>query len=568
MALRKVDGLLREGAIVTVVAPSPMAALEKLAANSRIRLERRGYDTGDVAGQCLVFAATDNKDVNQRVFEDARQLGLWVNVADDPVQCSFHLPARVKRGALQLAIGSAGDAPFVVRRLRQMLEKRLGPEWAEWMDAAARFRREVLARQLDRAAQDVLFDTFFERTVDSRNLTARVPTAREIAEYLAASGPEENPRAATTAPDRPRGSGQDAGTRVGLVSLVGAGPGDPGLMTIRGYQRLMAADVVVYDRLAATALPCDLPARVELHSVGKQANRHPVPQDEINALLVRTAREGKRVVRLKGGDPYVFGRGSEEAEYLASAGIPFEVVPAVTAGVAVPAYAGIPVTHRQEAVRATFLTAHEAEKLGGPQQRWDLLAADRHATIVGYMGVTQLGQVVEKLLAAGMDPDTPAAMIERGTTSRQRVARDRVADLPKTVQLAKMGPPGLFVIGPTANHAKNLDWFSKRPLMGERLLVLAGTGSLGVDLEALGAEMVQVPLPVTPPAQVVIDALPITGCVFRSIEEVVSLEEERDRAALGPEVVAWCKGEAVAARARQAGWQLVRDLDSLLKRGD
>jgi len=162
------------------------------------------------------------------------------------------------------------------------------------------------------------------------------------------------------------------------------------LLTLRGYRRLMAADAVVYDRLAAPALPCDLPGSVELHCVGKTAGRHPVPQEEINAMLIRLAREGKRVVRLKGGDSYVFGRGGEEAEVLAAAGVPFEVVPGVTSGIAAPAWAGIPVTHRREAVRVTLLTAHECAKSGGPQVRWDLLAQDEASTIVGYMGVTAL----------------------------------------------------------------------------------------------------------------------------------------------------------------------------------
>ena len=199
------------------------------------------------------------------------------------------------------------------------------------------------------------------------------------------------------------------------VSLVGAGPGCPGLLTVRGRRRLAEADAVVYDRLAAGALPCDLPDTVELHAVGKAAGGHPVPQDEINALLVLLARAGKRVVRFKGGDPYVFGRGGEEAEALAAAGIPYEVVPGVTAGVAALAWAGIPATHRGEAVRLSLVTAHDAIQGEDPAVRWDLLAADDRATLVGYMGVAALPEVVARLLEAGMDPATPAAMIEQPT---------------------------------------------------------------------------------------------------------------------------------------------------------
>jgi len=171
---------------------------------------------------------------------------------------------------------------------------------------------------------------------------------------------------------------------------------------------------VVYDRLAAPALPCDLSPEVDLHPVGKTAGNHPVPQEEINALLVRLARAGKRVVRLKGGDPFIFGRGGEEAEVLAAEGIPFEVVPGVTSGVAAMAWVGVPVTHRREAVRLTLLTAHEATKSDGPQVRWDVLAKDPNATLIGYMGVSSLPQVVDNLIGGGMDPETPAVMVEQG----------------------------------------------------------------------------------------------------------------------------------------------------------
>ena len=193
------------------------------------------------------------------------------------------------------------------------------------------------------------------------------------------------------------------------MSLVGAGPGCAGLLTLRGRQRLLSAQAVLYDRLAAPALPCDLPDCVALYPVGKHAGTHPIPQEQITALLVQLAREDKRVVRLKGGDPNVFGRGGEEAEALAAAGIPFEIVPGVTSGVAAPAWLGVPVTHRQEAVRLTLVTAHESVKSDGPQVRWDLLAQDPHATLVGYMGVSSLPRVVAQLLAGGMSPQTPAA---------------------------------------------------------------------------------------------------------------------------------------------------------------
>jgi uroporphyrinogen III methyltransferase/synthase len=347
----------------------------------------------------------------------------------------------------------------------------------------------------------------------------------------------------------------------GFVSLVGGGPGDPGLLTIKGKKRLMVADAVVYDHLAETALPCELSPSVELHSVGKKAGSHPIPQDEINALLIRLAKEGKTVVRLKGGDPYVFGRGGEEAEALQAAGIGFEVVPSVTAAVAVPAYAGIPVTHRNEVVRVTLVTAHESAKKGGPQARWDLLASDKHSMILGYMGVTALPNVVRNLLAYGMDPKTPAAMVERGTTSRQRVARSTLSDLPHAVEKADIHPPALFAIGPAVRFADKLEWFQKRPLFGQRLVVIAPPGELKETLDKNGADVVEISLPVSPAARIVLGALPLTGCVFGSADDVEALDEERDGAGWSPEMIAWCLNETTARRAKDLGWRHVEAVE-------
>jgi uroporphyrin-III C-methyltransferase/precorrin-2 dehydrogenase/sirohydrochlorin ferrochelatase len=560
VALRKVEGLIAEGAQVTVVTPEAVGPLATLAKNQAITLEMRAYQAGEAAAFSLVFAATDDREVNRRVSEDAASAGVWVNVADDPALCTFHLPARVRRGSLQLSIASGGESPFVVRRLRAFLERRFGPEWTAWIEAAGRFRGEVRALGLPRDEMERRYDLFFDATVDTRQIRARVPAAEELTRWLSpdpgkpGSGRAENGKGSQAGVASPKGAVE----RAGLVSLVGGGPGDAGLLTLRGRQRLMSAEAVVYDRLAATAIPCDLPANVGLHCVGKEAGHHPVPQEEINALLVRLAREGKRVVRLKGGDPYVFGRGGEEAEALAAAGVLFEVVPGVTSGIAVPAYAGVPPTHRQEAVQVTLLTAHESKKEEGPQVRWDLLAADPHATLVGYMGVTSLPHVVERLIAEGMNRLTPGAVVERGTTSAQRVIRSTLAELPAAVERARIEPPAIFIIGTVVRHADTLDWFGKRPLSGERLVIASPGGDLGTELDMCGAEVVEVPLPVTPAARVVLGALPLTGCVLRSSAEVDALDEERD----GPgwdasKVVAWCLHPAAAEKARLLGWRNV-----------
>jgi uroporphyrin-III C-methyltransferase/precorrin-2 dehydrogenase/sirohydrochlorin ferrochelatase len=553
VALRKVQGLVEERARVTVVAPEVVEPLSEMAERGEIVIERRPYSGDADHSWSLIFAATDDRETNARVFHDAEEAGIWCNVADDPELCSFHLPARVRRGPLQIAIGSAGEAPFVVRRLRQLLERRLGPEWGEWLSSAARYRDAVRDLEAPRDRQEALFDRFFLETVDLEGLTARVPTAAEERAWL------ETPVEHRT-PKRERNQKATKEDRVGLVSLIGAGPGCPGLLTLRGRQRLLEADVVVFDRLAAPALPTDLDAEVELHPVGKVAGNHPVPQEEINDLLVRLARAGKRVVRLKGGDPYVFGRGGEEAEVLAEEGVPFEIVPGVTSGVAAMAWAGVPVTHRREAVTLTFLTAHEAIKTDGPQVRWDLLAQDPHSTLVGYMGVSALPQVVENLLEHGMDPATPAAMVEQGTTSAQRRVLSTLIELPSAIEAAGLEPPALFAIGPTVGHAETLDWVSKLPLAGQRLLVPVSRSGFAVRLEAAGAEVVVLPMPVTPAARVVMGALPLTGCVAGTAAEVDWLDAERGGPGWGDEFVAWCVGSETAERARGCGWLNVREL--------
>ncbi len=564
VALRKIEGLLAEGARPTVIAPEVAPAIADLERAGAVEVRRRAQRTGDAAGFALVFAATDDPEVNRRVFEEANEAGIWVNVADVPELCTFHLPARVQRGAMQVAVASDGGAPFVVRRLRQMLERRFGAEWSEWMDAAKRFRQAVRALGLPRPAAERRYDAFFKGSVDVDRLRARVPSEAEIAGWLA---PRRGELPAADAPsDRAAllpftgRAGPAPGPRPGRVSLVGAGPGDPGLLTLRARQRLLSAQAVVYDRLAAAALPPDLAADVELHCVGKEAGHHPVPQEQINALLVRLALAGKDTVRLKGGDPFVFGRGSEEAEALRRAGVPWEVVPGVTAGIGATAYAGIPVTHRGESVRLTLVTAHESAKGDGPQVRWDLLAQDVHGTLVGYMGVSSLPDVAARLVAAGMPASTPAALVAQGTTAGQRTVVSTLGGLHAAGVAAGIRPPALFVIGPTVRHAAALDWFASRPLSGERIGVFAPAGPAGPALDVAGADVVEMPRPFTPAARVAIGAAPLSGWIFRDADEVRALEEERGIPGLEGDVRAWCLGHSAAERAHALGWRHVIEL--------
>jgi len=250
----------------------------------------------------------------------------------------------------------------------------------------------------------------------------------------------------------------------GTVYLVGAGPGDPGLLTVRGRELLHRCDVVVYDRLAAPCLPSDLDDEVVLHYVGKRADHQAMEQGKINDLLVSLAHEGKAVCRLKGGDPFVFGRGGEEAEQLQREGIPFEVVPGVTAGVAAAAYAGIPVTHRGEAVRVTLVTAHEDPAKPERQVDWQRLGSERDGTVVAYMPVANLAAVAAQMIDGGADPDTPAAMIERGTLPAQRTIVAPLHQLAAQVAAARIKPPALLIVGPTVALHQTLNWYRERPL--------------------------------------------------------------------------------------------------------
>jgi uroporphyrinogen III methyltransferase/synthase len=283
--------------------------------------------------------------------------------------------------------------------------------------------------------------------------------------------------------------------RRGVVYLVGAGPGDPGLMTVRGAELVASADVILYDRLISQAALSGAREDAELVYVGKRPGAPEIPQSEIETTMVERARAGGSVVRLKGGDPFVFGRGGEEAETLAAAGVPFEVVPGVTAGVAAPAYAGIPVTHREDASAVAFVAGHEDPSKDGSSIDWDALARFR-GTLVLYMSVKRLPDVAARLIAGGRSADEPAAAVERGTTPAQRTVAATLADLPDAVAAAGIAPPAVMLIGPVAARRDTIGWLERRPLFGLRVVVTrarAQASGLAATLAALGADVIELP---------------------------------------------------------------------------
>jgi uroporphyrinogen III methyltransferase/synthase len=283
--------------------------------------------------------------------------------------------------------------------------------------------------------------------------------------------------------------------RQGVVYLVGAGPGDPDLITVKARLALAGCDVVVYDNLIPDEIVVTLPSSIERRYVGKRSHHHSLPQDEINRLLVDLASEGKRVVRLKGGDPFVFGRGGEEADYLQAHGVRYEIVPGITSGVAALAFAGIPCTDRRNASHVTFITGHKAVNQANPV-RWDHVAQTRNGTIVIYMGVAEFGTIAGQLIDGGMPPDTPAAVVERGTNPTQRTVTSTLADLPAKTAEADIRPPALFVIGDVVNYHDRLKWFRDRPLFGIRVLVTRSADPAKImyrRLRELGAEVLPYP---------------------------------------------------------------------------
>jgi uroporphyrinogen III methyltransferase/synthase len=282
----------------------------------------------------------------------------------------------------------------------------------------------------------------------------------------------------------------------GIVYLVGAGPGDPDLITLRAKHLLAKCDVVVYDSLIPYELVLTLPGEVEHHYVGKEAGRHSLPQEQINELLATLASQGKRVVRLKGGDPFVFGRGGEEARYLEQRGIAYEVVPGITSGVAALAYAGIPATDRSAASFVMFVTGHKAVENAATGAPWDWIAGARGGTVVVYMGVSEIGAITGRLLRAGMPPGTPVAAVERGTFSTQRSLTSTLANLSSDVERHSLKPPSLFVIGEVARFHDTIRWFEKRPLFGVRIMVTRPADQaepLYRELRELGAEVLAYP---------------------------------------------------------------------------
>ncbi len=439
VAARKVARLLACEARVTVVAPRlASAALAALAAGGSLAHVARDFAPADLDAATLAIAATDDDAVNAAVAQAARERRVPVNVVDRPQLCTFIMPSIVERHPVQIAISTGGASPVLARLLRARIESLVPAAYGRLAGLAARLRGRVQSRLPDGTARR----RFWEAVLQG-----------PAAEYLFAGREQAAEQAFEAALER------EAGDPVlrGEVYLVGGGPGDPDLLTFRALRLMQQADVVVYDRLVAPAI-VDLVRRdAERIYVGKAQDRHTLPQDEINALLVRLARQGRRVLRLKGGDPFIFGRGGEEIDTLAAQGIPFQVVPGITAAAGCASYAGIPLTHRDHAQSVLFVTGHlKDDRL---DLNWEALLQPAQ-TVVVYMGVGALPHLARELLARGLPGDRPAAIVERGTTPRQRVLTGTLASLPDIAVAAAVQPPSLLIIGDVVTLHERLAWFA------------------------------------------------------------------------------------------------------------
>ena len=439
VAERKLALLLRAGARVSVVAPALTPELSRLAAAGTIDLVARAFAPGDVVGATLVIAATDDGALNESVAAAAAASGVLVNVVDQPGAGDVIMPSIVDRSPVIIAIGSGGNAPVLARMLRAKLESMIPLAYGELASLLGALRGKVRRAIPDLVARR----RFWERTLEG-----------PAAELLFAGRRAD----AVNAIERRLRDGEIERPPVGEVFLIGTGPGDPDLLTFRALRLMQSADVVVYDRLVSSEI-VDLCRRdAERIFVGKAPGRHGLAQAEINQLLISLARTGKRAARLKGGDPFVFGRGGEEIEDLAAAGIMFQVVPGITAALGCAAYAGIPLTHRDFAQRCVFITGHQRDDGSAPD--WAALVQPRQ-TIVVYMGAATLPSLCQNLLAHGMAGTMPAAIVEQGTTPAQRVITATVATLAARAAEAVCKPPLLVIIGEVVSLRERLQWFEQ-----------------------------------------------------------------------------------------------------------
>lgn len=436
VAARKANLLLRAQAKVTIVSPELSSSMQQLLDANQITWLKAGFTVNHIAEQRLVIAATDDNAINTQVYETARARNILVNVADMPAMCDFILGSILDRSPIVVAVSSGGESPVLARNLRARLETLIPPSYSKLGQLVGRYREAVKQK--------------FSQLSDRRRFWEAMLSG-QMADHMLAGRDVLAETTLLQALNNP-----DMDLSAGEVYLVGAGPGDPDLLTFKALRLMQQADVVFYDRLVSQEVLALVRKEAEMVYVGKRRAWHAVRQEEINSLLLEQAKQGKRVLRLKGGDPFIFGRGGEEIETLAGENIPFQVVPGITAASGCASYAGIPLTHRDYAQSCVFVTGQLKE--GELMLNWSSLVQPRQ-TVVVYMGLAGVPQLSKQLQQHGMAADMPVALVQQGTTDNQKVWLSNIADLPELVEREQPAAPTLVIIGEVTRLHKHLAWF-------------------------------------------------------------------------------------------------------------
>ena len=434
IAYRKAVLLHKAGAVIHVIAPDIDANLLQLVEESQGQYIQALYPAQmQLNDYRLVIAATDDYAVNTQVFEDCEALKILVNSVDDPPHCRFMVPAIVDRSPLVISVASNGTSPVLSRQIRTQLETSIPHGMGKLAEFSGKWRAAVKAKISNPDERRVFWENLYASPLKEQVFHDNLAEADRLIEQALLEWK----------------------TPKGEVYLVGAGPGDPELLTLKALRLMQQADVVIYDRLVSPAIMELCRRDATKIYVGKARSNHAVPQEGINALLVEYASKGQRVCRLKGGDPFIFGRGGEEIQELFAAGVPFQVVPGITAASGCSAYAGIPLTHRDYAQSVRFLTGHLKE--GSPELPWDELVY-QNQTLVLYMGLVGLEKICEKLIEHGQRPDMPVALISKGTTPEQKVVVGTLADIASKVEENHIQAPTLTIIGDVVSLREQLQW--------------------------------------------------------------------------------------------------------------
>ncbi len=438
VAARKIELLMKAGATITVIAPQISASVRQLQSSENpVKIITRHFAPTDIKQQRLIISATNHAATNQLVATLAESHNIPVNVVDNPELCSFIVPAIIDRSPIIAAVSSGGTSPVLVRLIRARLESLIPAAFGRLANLANKYRPLVKKYIHPPAQRRIFWEKILQGSIAELFYAGKEAEAETQLKAAILNSPNKL-------------------DTLGEVYLVGAGPGDPDLLTFRALRLMQQADIIVYDRLVSTEI-LDLTRRdAEKIYVGKQRNNHSLAQESINELLARLAKSGKRVVRLKGGDPFIFGRGGEELETLVQHGINFQVVPGITAASGCATYAGIPLTHRDHAQSCTFVTGHLKD--GSINLNWKQLAAPKQ-TLVIYMGLVGLEKICQALIQHGASEDLPIALIQQGTTQTQKVLTGTLSTMYEKIKDLNIQAPTLIIIGTVVTLQTALNWF-------------------------------------------------------------------------------------------------------------